>query len=536
MAWSGSALGLHVSRVGATEPSGVQVALAWDPNPEPDVESYVVHYGLRPGVYFRHVPVGNVTNTTLDLPLPAASYYLALSALDMEGLESDYSSEIVYDAPTSDTPLLSVPRKSEGIEDRDLILDFGEGAWDGGADWTVLIPPSQGSLEQRGTNVVYVPHPHATGLDVFEIVGNLNASIPPVKWVWEVEVLPENDPPVAVDQEWSTENLAPIDILLEGQDYEGDQLFFEIAVPPKQGFLTGIPPSVTYTPNGMAEGTDSFSYRVSDGNSFSEPAFVFIELVPASAPPLVTDQVLDVLEDQPLSFQLALLDRPDLFIRILKNPEFGTLTGAPPNLFYRPEPNFFGSDSISVEVSDPNGLTNIAVVYFDVVPVNDPPVAISASVETSAGVSVELPLLGEDVDHDELLFEIADPPRKGTVTGDPPRLLYQPHPGESGPDSLTFRAYDGESLSGLATISIHIQPAPAPLRVQALLDPAGNVVLRWNSTPGQRYRVLYREQLHQENWLPASDEILATSITVRWNGAALPGNSTVFYAVEALDP
>ena len=53
-------------------------------------------------------------------------------------------------------------------------------------------------------------------------------------------------------------------ILLDGQDAEGDVLTFEINSQPLFGILTGVPPTLAYTPNTDYEGTDSFTYTASD--------------------------------------------------------------------------------------------------------------------------------------------------------------------------------------------------------------------------------------------------------------------------------
>jgi hypothetical protein len=531
----GLGLTLDSSSASAAELPSLQVTLAWDPNPENDLQTYVIHYGLRPGDYFHHEAVGLVTMATIRLPLPRLTYYIAVTARDTEGLESEYSSELMVQTPAGDLPFKEILRTNQHHEDQVLVLDFGDVAWNPSAEWTTSQPPSFGTIALRDSTLIYIPNPNKWGKDNFEIVGNLGTP-EPVRWVWHVDVLPANDPPLALDQVVSADVTLPVDILLMGEDLDNDPITFRIVGQPTQGTLTGTPPQVVYTPRSDAKGFDSFSYQVSDGTDSSNVAVVTLELVPGSSLPFIQDQVFEVSEDQSFTFQLALLDRPDLFTRVIKQPSFGTILGAPPILTYRPSSNYFGGDSITVEVRDPSGLTSTAVIDFDVIPVNDLPVAQPSTVETPAGTPVELTLSADDVDNDDLLFEIINQPSRGTITGEPPRLFYLPNPGESGVDSLTFRAYDGDAFSAPTVISINVKPATPPLTVRALLDPAGNVVLRWNSTPGQRFRVLSREQLTQSEWLPASDPIVATSITVRWNGAALPGTTALFYAVEVLSP
>lgn len=514
--------------------SNLTVTLAWDANLESDLDSYTIHYGLRPGAYFHRTPVGNVTSATIPLPLPRVTYYLAVTAKDIEGLESDFSSEVVFEAPAADIPIETFSARGECVEDQSLTLSFAEGNFNPLSEWTVTAPPAQGRIEARDFEVIYIPNTNAWGLDTFEIVGNIGTPNPG-KWVWEVQILPENDPPSAYDQFLSAEGGKSLEFRLEGDDPEGEPLTFEVVGKPALGVLQGQPPNLIYIPPNLdLEGTDTFTYRASDGTLSSPLAVVTIRVSPGSTPPLIHDLELEVREDEFVSFRIAMPDRTDLTIKIIDAPLFGTVLGTPPNLTYRPARDFFGSDSMTLQVSDLAGFSNTAVVYFDVLPVNDIPVVESAQVDTTGSIPVEILLRGEDVDNDDLRYEIVTPPTKGSISGEPPRIVYQPNFGQTGTDLITFRASDGEAVSGTATIQLTLKGQSVAPTLQAQLDPAGNVLLRWTAVPGQRYRVLYRDSLNQTTWLPASEVIVASSVTVRWNGVPQSLDSAVFYAVEAL--
>jgi len=76
-----------------------QVTLAWDPNSEPDLAGYEIYYGTASRNYSFHVDVGNVTTYTLTGLQPGVTYYFAATAYSTQGLESDYSNEVVYTVP-----------------------------------------------------------------------------------------------------------------------------------------------------------------------------------------------------------------------------------------------------------------------------------------------------------------------------------------------------------------------------------------------------------------------------------------------------
>jgi hypothetical protein len=79
-----------------------EVTLAWDPNLELDVAGYKMYYGYASGDYPVAIDVGTQTTYILsDLP-DGETYYLAVTAYDIYGNESDFSNEVVFDAPSDE--------------------------------------------------------------------------------------------------------------------------------------------------------------------------------------------------------------------------------------------------------------------------------------------------------------------------------------------------------------------------------------------------------------------------------------------------
>jgi hypothetical protein len=73
-----------------------QITLAWDPNPEPTIAGYKIYYGLSSGYYDCYIDVGNVSSYTLVNLSSGKTYYLAATAYDDMGTESEYSNEVVF--------------------------------------------------------------------------------------------------------------------------------------------------------------------------------------------------------------------------------------------------------------------------------------------------------------------------------------------------------------------------------------------------------------------------------------------------------
>ena len=75
-----------------------------------------------------------------------------------------------------------------------------------------------------------------------------------------------NAAPVADVDSVSTATDTALPITLGCTDEDGDPLSFTIITPPAHGALGGAPPQVLYIPAAGYNGTDSFVFRVTDGN------------------------------------------------------------------------------------------------------------------------------------------------------------------------------------------------------------------------------------------------------------------------------
>ena len=77
------------------------ITLEWDPNTEPDLGGYIVHYGTESGVYDHSLDVGNFTSAVISGLDPDLEYYFAVSAYNIEGEVSALSNEVTTDLTPS---------------------------------------------------------------------------------------------------------------------------------------------------------------------------------------------------------------------------------------------------------------------------------------------------------------------------------------------------------------------------------------------------------------------------------------------------
>jgi Malectin domain/Fibronectin type III domain len=77
--------------------AAASVTVAWDAVSSPEVAGYKVYYGNASQTYSSSVNVGNTTTAALSGLDQSEVYYLAVTAYDVDGNESDFSNEVMYD-------------------------------------------------------------------------------------------------------------------------------------------------------------------------------------------------------------------------------------------------------------------------------------------------------------------------------------------------------------------------------------------------------------------------------------------------------
>ncbi len=180
----------------------------------------------------------------------------------------------------------------------------------------------------------------------------------------------KNDPPVAIAQSVTVAEDEAVNITLAGTDPEGGPLTFARGNP-SNGVLSGTAPNLLYTPNANFNGTDSFTFTVSDGLSDSAPATVTITVTPVNDAPVATPQSVAVVVGGSVNITLAGTDDDDDSPLTFAhgNPSNGVLTGTAPDLVYTPNAGFLGADGFTFTVNDGEFESAPAIVSITVTPV-----------------------------------------------------------------------------------------------------------------------------------------------------------------------
>lgn len=206
--------------------------------------------------------------------------------------------------------------------------------------------------------------------------------------------------------------------------------------------------------NGLSQGTYTLNVT---GN---------LGTVPPAAP-VASNGMLTTAEDTAGTATLAATDANGdmLTYSIVAQPPAaeGVVSIAGNVATFTPAADFNGASSFTFMASDPGGLmSNTATVTVNVTPVNDTPTAMSQTQSTMEDTSVDVTLMGMDVDvGDTLAYAISMPPpaAEGAVTLMGNVATFTPAANFNGTTSFSFHVMDAASAMSMdATVTIDVMP------------------------------------------------------------------------------
>lgn len=370
------------------------------------------------------------------------------------------------------SPVNDVPDAADDVattdEDNDVVIDVLANDSDIEGDSlsiTSLTTPAQGAATVNLDNTItYSPNANYYGTDSFSysVVDSQGGTATAIV---NVTIDPVNDSPEAADDSVSTpeDTAAVVNVLANDSDIDGDLLTVSAVTQPVNGaVIINADQTVTYTPAPSFNGTDIFTYTISDGSGGSASATVNVTVSAENDNPDAADDSEVTAEDTAVTIDVLAndddIDGDSLTIASLTQPANGQATTNGADITYIPNANYFGSDAFTYTISDGNGGADTATVTVEVTSVNDAPDAVNDSATTAEDTAITISVLANDSDteDDSLTITAVSSPANGNAISNGAEITYTPAANFNGTDSFTYTISDGNGGTDTAVVNLTI--------------------------------------------------------------------------------
>jgi VCBS repeat-containing protein len=385
-------------------------------------------------------------------------------------------------------------------------------------------------LDPDGT-FTYAPADNFNGIDTFTYHAEdgtegstANSNVVTVT----ITIKPLNDAPVAIDGTASTseDHGVAIDLGASASDVETSDgnLTYTIVAGPSDGVLTGEGQNQTYTPTADFDGSDSFTFTVTDrGDPDACGELVLIETLdtpdPDACTAALTSEIKTItitiaaVNDAPVALADAYatdedttlavdngesgnvldndtdIDSTSLTAVLDTNVSHGVLVLDPDGTFtYAPGNDFNGTDTFTYHANDgttsydsesetylqsDTANSNTVTVTITVNPVNDAVIAVADELAVVEDTTTSLDVLANDIDVDldtlHVLFVGGASHGLAYIPVGRLTVGYIPDTNYNGPDSFDYTVTDGHGTSSSTTVTVTVTPVnDAPVAVADL--------------------------------------------------------------------
>ncbi len=231
--------------------------------------------------------------------------------------------------------------------------------------YSIVSAPNHGRLTGSGSDLVYLSEWGFSGTDRFTFKANDGSTDSSVGTV-TIQVTPVNQAPIAGAFSAVTDEDTAVSLTLMGVDLEGSALTYKVVRPPDHGTLMGDGGRREYVPKFDFNGTDSFTYRVNDGELDSGLVTVSIRVNPVQDAPIALAQSVKVTQGASVAVTLVGFDadQDSLNYKVVSQPKQGTLSGSGANWIYQSNDDAVGSDTFTYRVNDgfaDSGLVSVRI-------------------------------------------------------------------------------------------------------------------------------------------------------------------------------
>ena len=320
---------------------------------------------------------------------------------------------------------------------------------------------TNGTTTVSGSVVTFTPTTNFSGTGSFQFTATNAGGTSAPSAAMNISVLPP--PPVVAARSVLVTFQLPLPIDLTAQ-ITGVSTSIAVVIAAANGTTSVSGNVVTYTPNALFTGPDSFSYQATGPGGASGIAVVSISVI-APAPPSATSPppVTTAFNTQVGIDVTAQLGGVFINVAVVTPPINGTIVSVVGNVFtYRPNTGYVGADSFTYRAQGPGGTIStppalVSITVNPAVPIVTAPATVTTAFNTPVAINLTAQISGTSTS-----IAIATPPTNGTVSIVGNTVTYTPTTGYFGPDSFTYRA-TGPGGTSLPSPPVNINVlSPAP--------------------------------------------------------------------------
>ena len=388
---------------------------------------------------------------------------------DAQGLKSNTATVVITINSVNEAPVLSTVRVNltEDHKDTTNVMLKAQSPDKSALTLAGLSAPLYGSATFMGDSVFYTPARDFLGKDTLTYYVH-DAENDTAQALLIYNVIPVNDAPVAVTDYAHTIEDSVVYIYPMVNDYDAEDVTVSkchIVSQGTKGSCVVDSNAIIYTPEPNLWGLDSFTYTVEDAYEvISEPATVYITIDSVNEVPILKNISINITEDENDTIDvLSTAQSPDfsaLTLFAVSSGNIGTATISGGQVIYTPEANYSGKDTLAYCIHDAENDTAVAYLCYNIIPVNDAPVAVNDTLSTLEDEAFVLDILANDYDAEDstvIDYTILSQPKLGAISTDSLEVTYTPQENIWGCDSFTYVVFDMQRvMSQVATVYIRI--------------------------------------------------------------------------------
>ncbi len=327
--------------------------------------------------------------------------------------------------PVNDIPVAQ-NQSLKTTEDTDLEVNLIATDIEGdNLNYSLVKQPAHGNLSGEAPSLVYTPNENFVGVDNLTFKVNDNKADSEIATI-NIKVGGSNDAPVAEGQTLNADEDVAINVTLSANDVDGDALAYIITQPTIQGTLSGVVPDLIYTPKKDFHGSDSFSFKASDGTEDSNEATVKITVNPINDVPVADFTMIPFKGTAPIKITFDASNSYDIDGDNLHyNWNFGDGEATEGKIV---EHRFAaaGFYTVKLTVNDNDGGEHSISKSIEI-DANIAPIANDQKLSTKQYKAIDIVLTASDTEGDNLTYTITNQPEHGELTGTAPNLKYEPN-------------------------------------------------------------------------------------------------------------